>query len=387
MARAPVFNIDPGEFNRDPYPALAKMRADAPICLVPQLNATLFTRHEAIFVQEKRVGTFSSYQPDGLMSILMGENMMRKDGKAHAFERRATFPAFSPKTVRDHWIGEFRRHTGNVLDGLAGRSACDLVADYAMPVSGNALRVITGLRNMGWREIDRVSQGMIDGVANYAGDPEVEAHCNDCTASIDVHIDGRLPAVAAKPDLSLLSVQMRAGLPMSSVRANVKLAISGGQNEPRDAIAGTAWALLTHPDQLTMILEGRASWRNAFEEYARWISPIGMSPRRVARKDKVNGVDFEPGSRVFFMFGSGNRDEGVFECPEIYDISRDTGSSLAFGAGPHFCAGAAASRALVAEVALPMLFERFPDLRLSGEVEFAGWAFRGPLKVPVAWAC
>lgn len=300
------------------------MRADAPICLVPEFNATLIARHRAIFVQEKRVDTFSSYQPGGLMSVLMGENMMRKDGEAHAVERRATFPAFSPRTVRDHWTSGFRRHTGDVVDRLAGGNACDLVADFAMPVSGNALRAITGLRNMDWKEVDRVSQGMIDGIANYAGAPAVEARCRDCTASNDAHIDSRWPIVSAEPDRSLLSVQLQAELPMASVRANVKLAISGGQNEPRDAIAGTAWALLTHADQLEIVLEGKASWRNAFEEYARWISPIGMSPRRVAREDTVDGVDFEPGSRVFFMFGSGNRDEDVFDNPDVFDITRDT---------------------------------------------------------------
>ncbi len=64
--------------------------------------------------------------------------------------------------------------------------------------------------------------------------------------------------------------------------------------------------------------------------------------------------------------------------PDVYDVTRDTTRSLALGTGQKFCAGAAASRALVAGVALPALFERFPCLRLSGDVEIAGWAFRGP---------
>jgi cytochrome P450 len=188
------------------------------------------------------------------------------------------------------------------------------------------------------------------------------------------------------PDaLSLIAVQRAAGISDYSTKANVKLAISGGQNEPRDAIAGATWALLTHPAQLAQVLSGTATWRQVFEEYARWISPIGMSPRRVARPDQVDGLDFEPEARVFFMFGSGNRDEAVFERPERFDLARDTSKSLAFGAGPHFCAGAAASRALIAEVALPMLFERFPGLALAGAVPFAGWAFRGPVSVPVTW--
>jgi len=174
---------------------------------------------------------------------------------------------------------------------------------------------------------------------------------------------------------------------MESVRANVKLAISGGQNEPRDAIAGTIWALLTHPEQLALVRDGKAKWIDVFEEYARWIAPIGMSPRRVAKPWSFGGVDFEPEDRVFFMFGSANRDEACFRNPDRFDITRDTQKSIAFGAGPHYCAGAFASRAMVADVALPSIFARLSGLRLdeSAPVRIGGWAFRGLLNLPVIW--
>ena len=91
--------------------------------------------------------------------------------------------------------------------------------------------------------MDRVSQGMIDGCANYAGDKAIEENCHDCTRSIDSHIDEMIPELKSKPNASILSVQLEAGLSEEQIRANVKLAISGGQNEPRDAIAGSIWAL------------------------------------------------------------------------------------------------------------------------------------------------
>lgn len=387
MSDAPVFHIDPEAFHADPYPDLARMRAEAPIAHVPELGATLFTRRDDIFTCEKNVAVFSSVQPQGLMDRLMGQNMMRKDGEDHARERRITFPAFSPRTVRDHWLPAFRAAAARILDDLAPRGAGDLVTDYATLVSGEALKVITGLVNMDARELDRTSQGMIDGIANYAGDPEVEARCHDCTATIDRHITERMPELRRAPDTSLLSVQMQAGLPEHSIRANVKLAISGGQNEPRDAIAGCIWALLTHPEERARVLRGEIGWRAVFEEYARWISPIGMSPRRVARRAEYGGVTFEPEDRVFFMFGSANRDEAVFENADRFDPSRDTLAAIAFGAGPHFCAGAAASRALIAEVALPMAFERLKGLRLAPGTapRFAGWAFRGLSSLPCVW--
>ena len=180
-------------------------------------------------------------------------------------------------------------------------------------------------------------------------------------------------------------MQLEAGLSDEQIRANIKLAISGGQNEPRDAIAGLAWALISHPGQLEKVKSGEVSWLNAFEEYARWISPIGMSPRRVAQRYEVHGVTLEPEDRVFLMFGSANRDEAVFEDADVFDVTRDTSQSIAFGAGPHFCAGAWASRCLIADVAMPMIFDRLEGLRLEGEVAFGGWAFRGPTKMRVAW--
>ena len=83
MSNAPHFDIDIPSFWADPYPALARMRKEAPIAFVPQLGSTVFTRREDIFTQEKRTDVFSSHQPNGLMNVLMGHNMMRKDGDAH----------------------------------------------------------------------------------------------------------------------------------------------------------------------------------------------------------------------------------------------------------------------------------------------------------------
>ncbi|MDA8746665.1 cytochrome P450 [Litoreibacter sp.] len=385
MSTAPIYNIDLTAFWKDPYPDLKRMRADAPIAYVPQLNATLMTRREDIFENEKKIEIFSSDQPDGLMVQLMGQNMMRKDGAPHMAERKAIFPTVSPKTVKIIWKDAFEGIVAQALDDVAARGHADMVQQIAMRISGEALKVMTGLTQMTWQDMDRVSQGMIDGCSNFIGDPEVEARCNACTDTIDHYIDEATADLTSNPDHSLLSVQLQAGLSEAQYRANIKLAISGGQNEPRDAIAGVVWALLSHPEQLQSILDRDVTWLSAFEEYARWISPIGMSPRRIAQRHELNGITLEPEDRVFFMFGSGNRDESIFAKPDTFDLKQDSSSSIAFGAGPHFCAGAWASRCLIAEVALPAIFARLPGLRLNGETEFGGWAFRGPLNVPVAW--
>lgn len=381
----PVFDIDPDEFHRDPYPAYQRMRNEAPICFVPQLGAVLLTKRDDIFVCEKNIEVFSSHQPDGLMTVLMGENMMRKDGENHLRERKAIFPTVSPKTVAQHWKKRFESVADAVLDEFEKGEEIDLVQDYAMRLSAESLKLITGLESVRWQDMDSWSQAMIDGIANYAGNPEVEARCRAATSAIDQAITDHLANPATIGKYSLLATLRDSGLGENALFANIRLAISGGQNEQRDAIAGCVWALLTHRGQLNEVVGGEKSWSAVFEEYCRWISPIGMSPRRIARPHTYCGIEFVPEQRAFLMFASANRDEACFDKPDLFEVGRNTSKAIAFGAGPHFCAGAWASRCLVSEVALPKLFQRFANLELADlkANTFAGWAFRGLRRLPV----
>ena len=304
MSNAPHVNVNLKEFDRDPYPILREMRAHNPICYVPELNATLLTQRDDIFINEKKTEIFSSLQPDGLMTQLMGENMMRKDGLEHLTERKAIFPTISPKTVKDIWKEKFISNATNLLKALRENKKANLMTEIAMPTSAHMLKVITGLTNMSEMEMDRTSQGMIDGCSNYIGDPSITDNCNNCTKSIDDHITDRINKGLEDDDLSLLAVQLRAGLSISQTRANIKLAISGGQNEPRDAISGAVATILKHPKQLEMVLNKECNWMQVFEEYLRWMSPIGMSPRRIAKNYSYANINFELDDRIFFMFGA-----------------------------------------------------------------------------------
>jgi cytochrome P450 len=162
------------------------------------------------------------------------------------------------------------------------------------------------------------------------------------------------------------------------------MTIGGGLNEPRDSLAVSIHAMFANPEQRARVEADPALWRRVFEESIRWIAPIGMYPRQVAKPVRLGGVDLKPGDRLGIVLGSGNRDESVYENAENFDIGRGRGH-LAFGGGPHFCLGAWAARAQVAEVALPTLFKRLPNLRAAGEPRWGGWVFRGVLDLPARW--
>ena len=91
--------------------------------------------------------------------------------------------------------------------------------------------------------------------------------------------------------------------------ANVKIAIGGGINEPRDALLTILYGLLTNPDQLEAVRAGY-KWRSAFEEGVLWVAP---SPS-IYRTEQLR-QNAEKGSalrRAFLYFNATANIDGAF---------------------------------------------------------------------------
>ncbi|WP_409184616.1 cytochrome P450 [Amycolatopsis sp. VS8301801F10] len=371
----------------DPYPIYRRLRERSPIHWIPALDRCLVVGYEASHEIEVDQERFSADEEQSLMKRSMGHSMLRKDDPEHAEDRKAYGGVLRPKAIKQEWEAVFERNYRTCADRLrAAGPGADLVAEFAAPYAAENLRAVLGFPNAAPEDLQRWSQTLIDGTGNYADDPEVWAAAERSSREVDEAVDEMLPVVRDRPDGSLLSALGASGMPLEALRANVKMTIGGGLNEPRDALATTAWALLTHPDQLAAVRE-QDRWQDAFEECIRWIAPIGMYPRQATRDTELAGVAIPRGTRLGVVIGAANRDPAVFADPDSYDIDRPRKPHLAFGGGNHFCAGAWVARTSVVRVALPRLFEDFPELRLdpAHPATVGGWVFRGVLTLPVHW--
>jgi cytochrome P450 len=371
----------------DPYPIYRRLRAEAPIHWVPAVNRYLVIGYDACHTIELDQERFSADETNSLMKRSMGHSMLRKDDPEHDVERKAYGGVLRPKAIKQHWNAVFERNATTYLARLtqAGPGA-DLVAEFAAPYAAENLRIVLGFHNATQEDMQRWSQTLIDATGNYADDPDVWAVAERSSAEVDAAIDEMLPYLRANPEASLLSQLSDMPMPLESLRANLKMTIGGGLNEPRDAIATTTWALLSHPDQLASVL-GQKRWSDAFEESVRWVAPISMYPREATLDTELAGMAVPRGARLGVVVGAANRDPAVFTEPESYDIDRPKKPHLAFGGGSHFCAGAWIARASVVSVALPRVFAEFPRLRLdpAHPAVSGGWVFRGVTSLPVRW--
>lgn len=382
------FRVDLNDLSRDPYPFYAQLRREAPVAWVPDLKRYLVTRHADIVEVERDHSGYTAVEEGSLMVRVMGTNLLRKEGAAHKRERLAMEPALRPATVKRRWMPIFQQIADELMDDLLPAGRADLFEQFAGPCAAKCLGQLLGLYEVGQMELRNWSQAFINGVGNYANDPDIWRKSEAASREIDLVLQDAIAYLSKKPDESLISCMLHAADPLSKeeIAANVKLSISGGLNEPRDAIATGAYALLEDPAQLAQVQADPALWRAVFEETVRWISPIGMKPLQTTRALTLGGKSLPANTKLFLVLSSGNRDEEVFENADVFDINRPKKPHVAFGGGPHFCLGAWAARVQVGEVALPTLFRRARNLRLRDEqVLFGGWAFRGPLNLPAEW--
>ncbi|MFD4423146.1 cytochrome P450 [Agromyces sp. NPDC058484] len=395
MARseAPVADwVTISDLYRDPFPIYERLRAEGGVHWVPAVGRYLITSYDAVHVTETDQQTFSANEQGSLQIRAMGHSMLRRDDPEHYVERRAWQPALRPGTVKRVWNEVFERNADHFLGELIDKGpGADLIWDFAAPYAGENLRQIMGLYNATHEDIQRWSQDMIDATGNYADDPEVWERGRRAFDEVDVALDEMLAWHAEHPDHSLLSSLLAMPdyrMPLEKIRANIKMTIGGGMNEPRDALGVASWALLTHPDQRRMVEADASLWNTVFEESIRWVAPIGMYSRQTTRDVDLVGVNLPKGARLGICILSANRDETVWPDAAAFDLRREVKPHLAFSKGVHVCLGAWAARGEVADVALPRLFERLRGLDLVADdpAEIGGWVFRGMLKLPVTWS-
>ncbi|WP_144720111.1 cytochrome P450 [Agrococcus jejuensis] len=393
MPTPPVADwVQIADLYRDPFPIYERLRAEGGVHWVPAVGRYLVTTYDAVHATEVDQATFSANEEGSLQIRAMGHSMLRRDDPEHHLERKAWQPTLRPGVVKRVWRSVFERNAARYLDEMIakGPGEADLIWDFAAPFAAENLREMLGLHNVHQTDLQRWSQTLIDATGNYADDPDVWARGERSFDEVDAALDEMLAWHAKHPDHSLLSQLIRIPdyeMPIERIRANVKMTIGGGLNEPRDALGVAAWAVLQHPEQRRIIEADATLWPTAFEETIRWISPIGLYSRQTTREVELAGVTLPRGARLGICILSANRDESVWDRADAFDVRREVKPHLAFSKGVHVCLGNWAARSAVADVALPMLFDRLRGLDLVPDrpAEVGGWVFRGMLSMPIAW--
>lgn len=372
---------------RDPYPIYKRLRAQSPVLRVESVGRTLLTKAADTRMVKDNPVLFSSDDPDTPMErALKAHTLMRKDGEEHRRERMAMAPALTPGNLKGLWGPAYEKFAATYLDRLPRNEVVDLFPTLAGPLAARILAEVLGIPEVSDEEMQFWSQAIIDGAGNFGWADEPFERMDRANEQMDRVFEQRAEKLKAEPDQSALSVMVNAEDPIawSQIVANMKIAIGGGINEPRDALLTILYGLLDNPDQLEEI-KRTENWSAAFEEGVRWVAPIQASSRLVTEDTEIRGCTIPKGDVVMTIQASANHDEELFDHGEHYNALRPKGAHQSFGSGPHHCLGTHLSRLTVGKILLPMIFERFPNMELvePEKVIWWGFGFRGPLSLQV----
>jgi cytochrome P450 len=294
------------------------------------------------------------------------DNMATAHGERHARQRRLVASAFSPQRVAalQPRIEQVVSRALDALEASAERdpdAVIDLKAEYAHPVSSHVIGELLGAR-------PEDQNGLLARVGYMAATPQEMR-----VAYLRNRQDAEALVAAKRHDLGedlisdLITAQAQDGSGSDEELISLVLLMLDTGTEPtKNLIINAVTALLTRPDQLQLVRDGRISWDDVVEETLRTDPPVATMPFRFPVEDlTIGGEQIARGCPVLVNFAAPGRDPDLHGVDAgEYDARRVDKRHLAFGYGAHRCVGQALAR-LDVRIALQALFSRFPELRLG----------------------
>ena len=197
------------------------------------------------------------------------------------------------------------------------------------------------------------------------------------------------PALDREPAASLLAAaaSQAGGLERERVISNAAVMLFGGIETTDGMIANAVLHLLSHRDQLELVITDAELLPNAIEESLRLEPAAAVVDRYATTDTELADAPIGRGDLVRISIAGANRDPAVFPDPDRFDIGRENAHRhVAFAHGPHVCIGMHLAR-LEAHTAVDRLLRRLPALRLDPDrpVAARGLVFRKPPELHLLW--
>lgn len=171
----------------------------------------------------------------------------------------------------------------------------------------------------------------------------------------------------------------------AAVSAMFQLLIAGSDSSAT-SMGNALKMLIENPDIYAELCADMSKLPAFIEEVFRLESAFQGHFRWVKQDTQLHGVELPAGSRLFLMWASGNRDEGVFENPDAIKLDRANGKKhLTFGHGVHACIGRELARSEI-RIVLREFLRRTENLRINGSAPFQASMFAHTLvRLPIAF--
>jgi methyl-branched lipid omega-hydroxylase len=327
------------------------------------------SRNPEVFCSGRGSTSITDFPPEFME--LFGSFIVMDDPR-HARLRGIVSRRFTPKQLQQV-LDDVVHIADEVIDGVVEKGSTDFVADIAAPFPLLIICDMMGIPRSEYQTVlDATNKILGGGDPDFVGDADPVSEILGAGMVLVQLMNSVADHKRRNPGNDLTTALITAELeddvltPQELGSFFILLAVAGNDTT-RTALSHGMHYLTQNPDQRRIWqddLDGVTT--SAVEEVVRYAAPVVYMRRTVTRDVTLRDQTFHEGDKLVLFYGSGSRDEEVFDQPDAFDVRRSPNPHVGFGGpGPHFCLGAHLARREVA-VMFRRLFERLPDITASG---------------------
>ena len=279
--------LDEGFLAGDPFPDLARLRAEAPVARHAETGAWVFSRHDDVTAASRDPQTFCSGK--GILLMEIGADydtpptMMHTDPPAHTRYRKLVQPAFAPSVMRklDEVI---RARARRAVAALPAGEPVDVVGELAVPFPLRVISDLLGVPEDDWPRFFEWSEAAIPGATDWPQERIAELMGEMVSYLLET-------AAARRADprddvISLLATVEVDGDTLDDTELAmflVQLLVAGNETT-RNALSGGLVALSERPDEWARLRAQPDLVDTAVDEVLRWTTPVVYFMRTTTRE-------------------------------------------------------------------------------------------------------
>ena len=369
MTTPPTSDIDlfADEILIDPYAAFAELRELGAVVHLPRNDVYAITRYDAIRDALGDWETFSSsaigFNP--MVNEALAGTSLRSDPPEHTTLRATLSANLTPRALRG--LGEQIERKADALVGeLAARGDFDAIADLGRAFPLEIVADLIGFTGEAKENMLRWGQAAMEVIGpmnqrtqeNFPIAGELYGWCS--TVRAEDLAEGSIGR-------GIFDAEAAGDIPEGSAGHIIHQYLGAGLDTTVASIGNIVALFGRHPEQFALVREDPSLAPAAFSEVLRYWSPVHAWGRRTTRDVEVDGATIPAGAQVAILFMSGNRDARHYEDPDTFDVTRNPVDHLAFGYGPHGCAGQGLAK-LEAHAIIRALAAHVDSFRTGDEV-------------------
>ncbi|MEO3387080.1 cytochrome P450 [Mesorhizobium sp. CAU 1741] len=385
------FDADVSEDFDSPHALFSDLRGRCPVAHTSDFEGFwVLTKYEDVFRTLADVETFSTAVQNVVPRVATSGRRppLHLDPPEHTPYRRAVTPLFS--TVRmQHWEPIVRRITQDLFQPLVDRGEGDICVDfsYRLPIF-----VLAEFFNIPPAQAEKIRD--IGADFNRALQTKDMAKLEQTSlflyevARDIIELRKREPLDPKEDPTSALLAARQDGepLPEPMILGTIRQLLVVGIIAPTTFTGSMVIHLARHPEHHRMLKDDPSLIPAALEELLRLYTPYRGFARTPKRDVEIGGRLIRKDEAIALSFTSANRDPDAFEDPDEFRLDRaKTRQHMAFGFGPHQCAGAPLAR-LMLRVTLEEIIAKTSRIEITGPVPMTTWPEYGPLSVPVQFS-